>query len=325
MPHLILKRIGLLWDARGEQRLSDTEAAIETVQALHIDGDVVNRKPEGVELRETEYTSAPPRGLTAWKGMAAELWLSRELIWRLFMRDFTARYRQSLLGYIWAVLPVLLTAVTFTWLNRAQVLAVGATALPYPLFVLLNMTVWQLFAGGLTGATNSLVNAGSLIAKINFPREALVLAAFGQALVDFLLRSAVVAGGFLIYRVTPAGSVALVPLALLPLCLFTLGLGFLCALLNGVMRDIGQLITFSLTFWMLLTPVVYPPVIHGPRATLALLNPLSPFVVATQDLTVRGHLTQPAAYVAACALSAIVFVAGWRVFHATEPRIAERA
>lgn len=285
-------------------------------------------QPSGAgELKETVYSSESPRGLAVWQAMTDELWRSLELTWRLFLRDFTARYRQSLLGYVWAVLPVLLTVVTFTWLNRARVLSVGKTTLPYPLFVLLSMTVWQLFAGGLTGATQSLANAGSLIGKINFPRETLVLAAFGQAVVDFLLRSAVVAVAFMLYRVAPSGSIVLIPFALLPLCLFTLGLGFLCALLNGIMRDIGQLITFGLTFWMLLTPVVYPPSLstqHGPRALLALMNPVSPFVVAAQDLSSHGRLTQPAGYSVACALSLAVFLLGWRIFHAAEPRIAER-
>jgi lipopolysaccharide transport system permease protein len=263
-------------------------------------------------------------GLEAWRDMAKELVDSRELTWRLFLRDFSARYRQSVLGYVWAVVPVLLTVVTFTWLNCSNVLAIGGTALPYPLFVLLGMTVWQLFASGLTGATQSLVNAGSLITKINFPRETLVLAAFGQSLFEFCIRAALVAGGFALWRTAPSWTILLIPAALVPLCLFTMGLGYLLALVNGVMRDAGQLVTFLLTFWMFLTPVVYPaPAKHG-HAMLQALNPVSPFVTASQDLATRHSLSQPYPYAVACAISVVVFLFGWRVFHLTETRIAER-
>src|SRR5262249_8984844 len=162
---------------------------------------------------------------------------SRELTWRLYLRDFSARYRQSLLGYIWALIPALVTTATFTWLNRANVLPIKGTHLPYPVFVLLGMTTWQLFANGLTGATQSLVNAGTLITKINFPRETLVLAAFGQSIFEFVVRAVLIAAAFLLYRVTPAWTVILIPLALIPLCLFTLALGFVFSLLNGVLRD----------------------------------------------------------------------------------------
>ncbi len=266
----------------------------------------------------------PQIGLAPWKDMVRELWSARELTWRLFQRDLSARYRQSLLGYVWAIAPPLAAVVTFSWLNHTRVLSVSGTDIPYPAFVLLGVTVWQLFATGLALSTQSLVAAGSLITKINFPREALVLAAFGQSLLDFLIRAALVAIAFAIYGIVPAWAVALVPLALLPLCLLTLGLGYVFALANGVMRDTGQLIAIALMFWMLLTPVVYPAPTEGMKTLLNFLNPVSPFVIAAHDLTIRGALSQPETYVVGVAVSVVVFLLGWRIFHLTEPRIAER-
>jgi lipopolysaccharide transport system permease protein len=275
-------------------------------------------------VEERIYTPHCQLGLgwAVWREMLQELIESRELTWRFYLRDFSARYRQSLLGYIWAIVPVLVTVVTFSWLNRTKVLPIAGTGLPYPLFVLLGMTVWQLLANGLTGTTQSLVNAGSLITKINFPRETLVIAAFGQSVFEFLIRIALVALGFALYRVTPCWTVVLIPLAMIPLCFFTLGLGFLLALINGVMRDAGQIVTFLLTFWMFLTPVVYPA--KNPGSLLNVLNPVSPFVIAAQDLTSQGHLTQPGHFAIGCLVSFIIFALGWRLFHLTETRIAER-
>ena len=280
--------------------------------------------PKGGEARETVYTPHGHlgMGLGAWREMAAELVSSRELTWRFLMRDISARYRQSVFGYLWAILPALLTTATFTWLNRTNVLPVKGTDLPYPVFVLLGMSVWQLFATGLTNATQCLVNAGSLISKIGFPRETLVIAAFGQSVFDFLIRIALLAAAFALYRVVPASTVVLIPIMLLPLCFLTLGLGFLFALLNGVLRDMGQMVTFGLMFGMFLTPIVYPA--QGIKSWVMALNPVSPFVIGAQDLTTRGHLTQPGAYLWASLFSAAVFLVAWRIFHLTEPRIAER-
>ena len=276
-------------------------------------------------VKETLYASRPATGLAAWREMIQELRDSRELTWRLFLRDFAARYRQSVLGYVWAIVPVLVTVVTFTWLNRANVLPIRGTLLPYPLFVLLGMTVWQLFAGGLTNATQSLVGASALITKINFPRETLVIAAFGQALFELVIRVVLLTMAFALYHTMPKWTIVLVPFALIPLCLLTMGLGFLSALVNGVLRDTGQFILFALTFWMFLTPVVYPaPVSHGAKSWLYALNPVSAYVTAAQDLTSRGHLTQPLVFGVGCILSLIVFLLGWRLFHLTETRIAER-
>ncbi len=111
----------------------------------------------------------------------------------------------------------------------------------------------------------------------------------------------------------------------MPLCLFTLGLGLLLALMNAVVRDIGQMVTYGLTFWMFLTPVIYPAPTGGARALINMLNPVSPFVTAAQDLTTRGGLSQPRLYGLGCAVAIAVFLLGWRVFHLAEPRIAERA
>src|SRR5579883_2599897 len=165
-----------------------TRARIDQTREAPAARERANDRP-ATKLREAVYTPHGHlgMGLSAWYEMLKELIDSRELTWRLFLRDFSARYRQSMLGYLWAVVPSLVTAATFSYLNRSKVLPIAGTHLPYPVFVLLGMTVWQLFATGLTSATQSLVNAGSLITKINFPRETLVLAAFGQSLFQFLI------------------------------------------------------------------------------------------------------------------------------------------
>ena len=259
-----------------------------------------------------------------WGEMVAELARSRELIWRLFVRDFTARYRQSVLGVSWAIIMPLAAVGTFVVLNRSGVLNIGDVDIPYPAYALLGLTIWQLFAGGLVACSNAIVAGGSMVVKINFPKETLVIAALGQALVETLVRSVLLVIVFALYRLVPAWTIVLFPLSLVPLLLLTLGLGFLLSLLNALLRDVPNIVTLATTFLLFLTPVLYPSPPSGLFSTIAEYNPLAALVTASRDLVVTGYLTQPTRFAWAGALSLLVFVVSWRVFHLTETRIAER-
>jgi lipopolysaccharide transport system permease protein len=221
-------------------------------------------------------------------------------------------------------MPPIVAVITFTYLNRARILPIPETGVPYPVYVLLGITVWQVFATGLTACTQSLVSAGSFISRINFSREALVLAAFGQSLFEFLIRLILVAVVFAWFHTIPKWTVVFVPVVLIPLALMTLGCGFILALANGAFRDIGNLISIVMTFLMFLTPVVYPPPTEWPHTLINYVNPVSPFIIATHDLTTKGTLTQPVGLIVGSVIGVVVLLAGWRIFHLAIPRIVER-
>ena len=263
-------------------------------------------------------------GWRLWKEMFIELIHSRSLIWRLFLRDLSAMYRQSLLGYVWAIMPAILTVITFTYLNNSGTLPIGKTSMPYPVFVLLGMTVWLLFSHGLIKTAGSLVNARAIITQINFSRETLVVAAFGEEIFNFLIRIILFVVLFWWYKILPAGTVFLIPLILLPLALMTVGLGFILALANGVFRDIANSLAMIMTFAMFLTPVVYPPPTHGMKVLINYVNPVSPFIIATRDLTMYGSLSQPMSLLWASIFGIVIFFCCWRIFHLAMWRIVER-
>ncbi len=263
-------------------------------------------------------------GVGVWWRMLRQLWDSRELTWRLFMREFSARYRQSVLGYAWALLSVGFTVATLTWLNRARLLPIAETELPYPLFLLLNTTVWYLFASGLQSTSQSLVASGNLIAKINFPRETLVLSAFAQAIFDFVLRLVLLVIGFFALGYRPSAMILLLPLLMIPLALWTLALGLFFSLANVVFRDVAQVLGFVLPFFMLLSPVVYPVSPGGDTRLFLLLNPVAHYLIAAQDLAIRGTISQPTSLLVVSAIGAVLFCLALRIFQVTGPRIAER-
>jgi lipopolysaccharide transport system permease protein len=265
------------------------------------------------------YTAAGIRrnGASGWRVMVGDLISSRRLIWLLICRDISVRYRHSFLGYGWAVIPQVATVAIFAFLHSWHVLPMGQTRLPYVIFALWGISVWQLFAGCLAACTSSLAGAGSLVTKINFPRESLVIAAIGQPIFDFLVRLLPIAAVFVWYGVVPSSKALFLPLLLCPVVLLALGLGFIASIANLAVKDVGNALGMALTFGMFLTPVLYPAPVRWPFVLINYLNPVSPLLTATHDLIAAAALEHPWTCAVACLFSVIVFFVGWRTFRAT--------
>jgi lipopolysaccharide transport system permease protein len=277
------------------------------------------------DLEERIYTPDQGRGrpFGIWQDMFAEALRSRELAWRLFVRDFSARYKQSALGILWALLIPLIGSATFVFLNSTGVLNIGDVGVPYAVYALLSLTLWQIFSNGLIVCSNAIVAGGNMIVKINFPKETLVVAAMGQVLFELFVRLGLVVVVMIATQTPFEWTILLFPVALLPLLLFTVGLGFLLSLLNVIFRDVANVVTLAATFLMFLTPVVYPPPESGLLATVMSLNPLSGLITAPRDLLLRGYISDPASFLWSAALAVILFFAAWRVFHLVEYKMAE--
>jgi len=126
--------------------------------------------------------------LLLFKQMWKDLLASRGLAWRLLVRDISAQYRQSFLGILWAFVPPVATEVGLTLANNAKVINISATDLPYPAYVMFSMTLWQTFVEALNGPMEAVTKAKGMLARINFPREALILAQLGQVFLNFGIR-----------------------------------------------------------------------------------------------------------------------------------------
>jgi lipopolysaccharide transport system permease protein len=253
-----------------------------------------------------------------------ELKENRWLTYQLFKRDFFAIYKQSFIGVLWALIIPLVSVGTFIVLNQSGIFNIGDIDVPYPIYAILGMAFWQLFATGLVASSNSLVAAGGMITKINFSKKSLVIAATGQSIVAFLIQLVFVCILFVYYWIAPSIASLLVPIIIIPIMLLTLGLGFILSLLNGIVRDIGNMLSLFLTFLMFLTPVMYAKPTTGILATLTNYNPLYYLVLAPRDLVLTGTITEWKGFLISSILSAIVFVVCLVVFHLTETRVAER-
>jgi len=256
--------------------------------------------------------------------MAVSLFQSKELIWRLFVRDFSAKYRQSLLGILWALLNPIITVGIFVFLNRAGILNIGETSVPYPIFALIGLSIYGIFSTGLSVCSNSIIGAGAMVAKINFCKISLVIASMGQAVMDFLVRLGLIIILFIIYGITPQWTFFIFPFTVLPLVLLTLGLGLILSLLAGVFRDVIHLISFFTTLFLFMMPVLYPAPSEGIFAALNAWNPLANLIIGCRDFLISGTFSDSHGFLWASAFSILLFFISWRIFFISESRIAER-
>jgi lipopolysaccharide transport system permease protein len=258
------------------------------------------------------------------KEMFRELINSRWLTRQLFIRNFSALYRQSLLGIGWALIIPLITVGTFIFLNTSGVFNMGDMTIPYPLFAVAGMALWSIFSVGLTLSANSLVNVSAMITKINFAREPLVISAVVQGIIPSLIQIVIVFVLFACYQIVPPLTVLLVPFAVIPLFFLTLGLGFIVSLINTVLRDAGNMISLVVMFLLFLTPVLYVKPPSGLAAVASHYNPWYYLLSVPRDLLLFGGTVEWPGYLYSALFSFVIFFICWTAFHLTEARIAER-
>jgi lipopolysaccharide transport system permease protein len=197
----------------------------------------------------------PPQG---WQALdLKELWRYRELTWFLALRDVKVRYKQTVLGVLWAVIqPVLQTFVFTLLLNRVAGLQ-GPGGVPYELWVFCAMIPWQFFSTAMTNAGNSLVGSQNLITKVYFPRLSVPISTIVAALVDFAIAFGLLAVLMLCYGRVPGPAVLLLPVFLLMAVAAALAVGLWLSALNVQYRDVRYVIPFLAQVWLFATPIVY--------------------------------------------------------------------
>lgn len=261
-------------------------------------------------------------GIKIWREMFIELLKSRELTYRLFIRDLLGRYKQSLFGYLWVLINPFVAIGSFIFLNKAGVLNIGNTDIPYPLFALIGLSVWQLFSGGILTGSHCITSTGGMVSKINFPRETLVFSSLGQVIFDFIIRFILIIFLFFVFRFTPSWGILLFPLALLPIFFLTLGLAMILSIINSIVRDTENIVSLLVTFLMFLTPVLYP--VPSKFKMLYKFNPLTPLISAPRDLITYGYIKEPFSFWVVSVLCLLLFLICWRIFHLAETKIPER-
>ena len=189
------------------------------------------------------------------KNYWTDLWKYRELFLILAWRDISVRYKQTIIGILWAIIRPLLTMVVFTVIfGRIAKLPSDGSA-PYALMVFAAMLPWSLFSNALSESSNSLISNANLIGKVYFPRLIIPAATLVTAFIDFLISFIILIGMMLYYQFIPGLQILLLPLFIILALLASLGPGLWITALNVKYRDFRYIIPFVVQFGLYVSPV----------------------------------------------------------------------
>jgi lipopolysaccharide transport system permease protein len=257
-----------------------------------------------------------------------DLWRFRELFFILAWRDIAVRYKQTVLGVLWAVIPPILTMLIMTVIfgRVADLPTVGSA--PYAVMVFAGLLPWQLFASALGAGGNSLVGSAHLISKVYFPRLIVPGAAIAVSLVDFFISLVILAGLMAWYQFLPSWQILLLPFFLVLAVLAALGPGLLLTALNVRYRDFRFLVPFIIQFGLYLSPVGFSAEVVREKIGDGLywLYALNPMVGIIEGFrwSILGQSAFPGTELLfAAATTGFFLLVGIRVFRATERTFAD--
>ena len=252
-----------------------------------------------------------------------ELWHYRDLLYFLTWRDISVRYKQTVLGFLWAILQPFLTMVVFA-IFLGRLAGMPSDGVPYPVFSYLGLLPWTYFSGAVTRAGTSVVGNAHLLTRVYFPRVFVPLSATLSALVDFAIASLVLGGLMAWYGIVPARTAALLlPLAALT-ALAATGIGMWLAALNVRYRDVQYATPFLMQLWMFATPVVYPTsLVPAGWQPLFALNPMTGIIEAYRAAVLGTALDWVSLGISALSAVALAALGAWQ-FHRMEQSFADQ-
>lgn len=201
---------------------------------------------------------------------------SQFLAIQMTKRDLKAEYRQSILGFFWAVAPILMNSLVWIFLNSSGVIKVaGSQSIPYIPFVVVGTTIWSIFTDCLLLPLNAVNSNKGILSKINFPKEALILSGLYKMGFNLMIKLILVIAILVFFKIIPTVHIFLFPVYLLCITLLALAIGLLVTPLGLIYTDISRIIGTGVSLLMYITPVVYAAPTVGIFKTLFAFNPLT--------------------------------------------------
>ncbi len=246
----------------------------------------------------------------------------RELFFQMTKRDLLIRYKQSLMGFGWAVFMPLVNTIVFS-VVFSRVAPVD-TGMPYPIYAYLGLLAWNFFASSLRFAITSLTSNANLVSKVYFPREIFPFSAVGVSLIDAIVGASLLVVMLVYYGLTPGWPLVMLPVIIAIHVALTAGVALLLAMAHLFFRDVKYLFEIILNVGMFATSVVYPiERVGGALGAVLSLNPLTTILNAYRAVLIQQRWPEPAPLALAAALGILTLGTAWAVFHRGELRFAE--
>jgi lipopolysaccharide transport system permease protein len=258
--------------------------------------------------------------LGAW---LTEVWDYRDLFYFLVWRDIKVRYKQTLLGAMWAVIQPFVTMILLSFFF-GKLAGIATESGPYPIFSYSVLVPWTFFSTALSSSSNSMISNASLFTKIYFPRIAVPITPVLAGLIDFAVASLLLFVLMPYYGVPVTSALLLWPILILPLLCLAIGLGLIMASLSVRYRDVKYALPFLIQLMMFATPIIYPlAVVPASYQWLSICNPLTGIIDAFRAAVLHPQSFDLVALGIALVETFLILVFGLFYFRKTERIIAD--
>ncbi|HOE67161.1 MAG TPA: ABC transporter permease [Candidatus Hydrogenedentes bacterium] len=274
----------------------------------------------------TVYTpdSSLANPFTMVKAMMGDMWEGRELAWRLTVRDISAQYRRSFLGILWALILPLANTAVWLYLNTTGIVVLQQTDIPFPVYVFAGTMLWAIFMDAINAPMGQTGAAIGMLTKLNFPREALLLAGVYKTLFNAGIKIGLLLCILPFFKVNPGWGLALFPVGVLSLVLVGTAIGLFITPVGMLYSDVGRALPLVMQFLMYVTPVVFAMPESGLVAKLFAINPLTPLILTARDWLTGGSPDFLLSFLVVNAIAVVVLLASWIGYRLAMPILIER-
>ncbi len=273
-------------------------------------------------VRSSEIYDSARRGNSALEELRG-VFQYRDLIFQLVRRDIVARYKRSVLGVAWTMLQPLGMMVVMTLVFSRLFHQIQG----YPAYVLSGLITWTFFSQTTTASIQQMVWGGALLNRIYLPRTSFSISAIGTGLVNLAISIIPLVVIVLVLRLPLTVNILFIPISMLLLASFALGVGLLLSTLAVNFPDVSEMYQIILMAWMYFTPVIYPESMIPPeyQRWMFTLNPMYHLVKLFRAPIYEGKLPDPQSLLMGTVISLVTLIVGWIVFSRAADRFAYKA
>lgn len=259
------------------------------------------------------------------KESLGDIYRSRFLARQLAERDIKAQYRQSYLGIIWAFVTPLATAAVWIFLNISGTIRVTDTGIPYPVYAFTGTLLWSIMREAINSPATSTSSARGILSKINFPKEALIIAGIYKLLFNSSIKIILLVALVFLFGIGFHWSLLLLPFVILGALLFGTTIGLFLTPISMLYKDVGKIVGMGFSFLMYITPVVYPVPGEGLMRTVMEINPFTPIILTSRDLITGASSEYLTYYFIVLAATVPLFFLALLSYRISIPIIVERS
>jgi lipopolysaccharide transport system permease protein len=250
---------------------------------------------------------------------------SRELAWRIFLRDTKATFRGSFLGWLWIVLPTLANSLVWIFLSKNNVINIDTGNIPYPLFVLTGNLLWTAFSTCLISGIGVLNEAQGALSKVNFPHESLLLVILYKAGLNIGINFLLIPPLLILYPIDLHWKMILFPFGIIVTMLCGVSCGLILLPFAALFQDLSRAVHLGIRFGFFFTPIVFPLPATGIARTLMQWNPATSLIVTSRSWLLGGEVPQITGFFLVFTTSFLLLLVGVAAMKVALPHIIERS